>query len=128
MQVLIDTSVFIWLIAGETRRLTIKAKRIVTNADADLFVSVASIWEIALKVRAGKLKLPLGNNYLNHHLRELDASLLPIKQEHIIEVLSLPRIHFDPFDALIVAQASVEQMNLVTSDDQMRKYPVKIVW
>ena len=128
MQVLIDTNIFLWLIAGDTRRLTPKAMRLVSKPESELYVSMASIWEIALKIRAGKLKLPLGSAFLSHHLGELGAALLPIKTEHVLELLSLPRIHNDPYDGLIVAQAAVEGMALVSSDEQIHKYPVKIVW
>ena len=128
MKVLIDTNIFLWLTTGQTNQLSAKALRTVRNPAIGLVVSIASIWEVALKLPGGKLKVKLDQSSLEHHMELLDATLLPIKPGHIFETLSLPRIHHDPYDRMLIAQAIVEELDFVTPDVAIHKYPVRIIW
>jgi PIN domain nuclease of toxin-antitoxin system len=105
--------------------LSERARSAISDPENQAFVSVASAWEIAIKRALGKLRLD-GN--IRTALDEDDFSLLPIGLAHIEAVEHLPQHHRDPFDRMIVAQAGVEKMSLVTCDSEIRLYPVNILW
>ena len=128
MRVLLDTNVFLWLISGQTKQLTSKALRVVEKPEVERFVSMASVWEVALKMPSGKLKISLDAVSLQRHLQSLNATLLSIEPAHIFETLSLPRIHHDPYDRMLIAQAIAEGLDFVTPDEAIHKYPVRIIW
>ena len=129
MRVLLDTNVFLWCIAGETSRLSVRAARIVRDEDNELILSAASLWEIALKVRAGKLELPERSEFLQEHLTALGVrSILPIEARHVYGLFQLPEYHRDPFDRLLVSQCRAERLPLVASDRLLRRYPVEVLW
>ena len=128
MRVLLDTNVFLWLISGQSKQLSSKALRVVEKPEVERFVSMASVWEVALKMPGGKLKISLDAVSLQRHLQSLNATLLPIESAHIFETLSLPRIHHDPYDRMLIAQAIVEGLDFVTPDEAIHKYPVRIIW
>ena len=118
MQVLLDTHVFLWLING-SRRLNKPAKAKIESADR-VFVSAASIWEIAIKAQLGKMKADL-----DEVIRQIQANgfeELPVYARHAKAVATLPRHHSDPFDRLLVAQAVSETARLLTADHPLRAY------
>jgi PIN domain nuclease of toxin-antitoxin system len=116
---LLDTQILLWDLADD-ERLTTRHDEILSS-DAAKFLSIASLWEIAVKVRKKKLVMP---NRLLDTLAESDVRLLPISPEHALRVADLPDFHSDPFDLLIVAQAQLEGLTLVTADAHMARYDV----
>lgn len=123
-RVLLDTHVWLWWQAGD-RRLGPLARRII-GAAAEVRLSAASVWEMAIKVAIGKLTLPADADFE----RELERDgflALPVEIVHADRVRTLPRLHRDPFDRLLVAQALVEGLTLVTGDPALAQYAVPVV-
>ena len=127
MKYLLDTSVFLWL-RNEPERIRAAARARLTHAEAELALSAASGWEIAFKQALGRLVLPgAARSWLPRALDEMRCEAIPLDLDHAIEAALLPMHHRDPFDRLIVAQARVEGMTLVTSDRALAGYDVKIL-
>jgi PIN domain nuclease of toxin-antitoxin system len=123
---LLDTHAFLWAITDD-RRLTRQARRILETAD--LFLSVASIWEIITKMQIGKLPLPdAPSKYLPRHVAALGAKLLAIETAHILRLEALPLHHRDPFDRLLVAQSLEEKLPLLSADTLLDPYGADIRW
>ncbi|MGA3075263.1 MAG: type II toxin-antitoxin system VapC family toxin [Bryobacteraceae bacterium] len=121
-----DTHAFLWAITDD-RRLTPQARKILRTAD--LFLSVASLWEIITKVQIGKLPLPEPpSRYLPRHIAALGAQLLAIEAAHVLRLESLPLHHRDPFDRLLVAQSLEEKMPLLSCDTLLGPYGADIRW
>ena len=94
-----------------------------------MFLSAASVWEIAIKTQIGRLQLTRNvEDFVPERMAESSLVALPVLIPHVIKVASLPYVHRDPFDRLLVAQAIVEDLHLVTADRELRKYAVKVVW
>lgn len=128
MRVLIDTQVIIWLAIGEESRLTAGARRCFQGAD-ELFLSVVSYWEIAIKRGIKKLRWDEGEAAaFERGLRENQIQELPVRRIDCDRLVTLPRHHRDPFDRMLVAQAQVEQLSILSSDPHFKKYGVKVVW
>jgi len=105
------------------------AQRLFLDDRNVVLLSAASLWEIALKVRMGKLPLPQpADRYLREHLSRNAIEVLPVEATHALRVFALPDIHRDPFDRLLVAQCQVEGLPLVSGDAQLRQYAVEILW
>ena len=125
MRLLLDTQIFLWMFLGQKR---IKAKywSQLESEDNDLLLSAASAWEIAIKVRTGKIKLP-GDPalYVPRLARESNILSLPVTEEHALAVAGLPMHHSDPFDRMLVAQAQLESLTLITADPAFAEYDVK---
>jgi PIN domain nuclease of toxin-antitoxin system len=128
MTLLIDTHVFLWSIGAESKLSKRAFASMKRGSGNELFLSIASLWEIALKVDSGKLDLPTTPAYFDTHMTILGARLLHISPAHIHATLSLPKIHKDPFDRMLAAQCVVEKMHLVTTDKIFRKYPIETLW
>ncbi len=129
MTVLIDTNVFIWCIVGQQSRLSDKALRLVEDREVTLWLSSVSLWEIAIKVGIGKLNLPKSANYLKTQVAKFDIGrVLAVEEAHVLADFDLPLYHRDPFDRMLIAQAQVEGLPFVTSDKQIHKYPIQILW
>jgi PIN domain nuclease of toxin-antitoxin system len=127
MRVLLDTHAFLWFIADDTR-LPPRARSTIADA-GDVFLSLASCWEMAIKVSIGKLTLSTPvERFLPEHLALNSIQLLEIDLVHAAAVASLPFHHRDPFDRLLAAQAKREQLAVVSADPVFRKYGVKRVW
>lgn len=128
MKLLLDTHVFLWAI-DQPGWLSKKAKKALLDERNQLFVSVASIWEIRLKMQAGKLKLPIEPEYLESNLRKLGIlAYLPVELFHVYQTDRLAMVHKDPFDRLLLAQAMVEGMVLVSKDPLLRAYGLDVLW
>ena len=127
MRCLLDTSVWLWSV-GPTERLSKKARELLADGQHELYLSVASAWEISIKAALGKLHMPepLGR-YLPKRLAEQGIQALPILQHHALGVYELPPHHNDPFDRLLISQARAEEMVILTADRMFAQYPVKIV-
>ena len=124
---LLDTHTAIWYFNGSTR-LSQTASRIMQDASSALFVSIASAWEIAIKVGIGKLDIDGRTADFIHDAEINGIVILPIETAHLSALESLPLIHRDPFDRLLVATAIAEQMTIITADKDIAKYPVSHLW
>jgi PIN domain nuclease of toxin-antitoxin system len=126
MRILLDTNVFLWLVMDDPR-LTEAARRLFLDVDNKPFLSIASTWEMYIKIGTGKLtvsgKDPAG--FLNDQIMRNSIALLGITFEHTAALLALPAIHKDPFDRLIIAQALHENLPLLSSDAVFAEYGVR---
>jgi len=127
MKMLLDTHAFMWW-ADEPVKLSSKVLSAFQDEANTLIVSLASIWEMQIKVQLGKLKLDLPLVDLVSQQQATGIELLPISLEHILAQQSLPFHHKDPFDRLIIAQAFTENIVLVSHDPIFTSYPVKLLW
>lgn len=125
MKVLLDTHTFIWL-DTLPEKLSKMAMDICQNVDNQLYLS---IWEIQIKIQLGKLNLrvPLAD-MLKVQQQENDLNILNITVEHIYQLQNLPFFHNDPFDRLIIAQSSLENMTLVSADGKFKNYDISVLW
>lgn len=128
MRLLLDTHVFLWLVEGSPN-LSAAAQIAIADPANDLFLSVASVWELAIKTNNKKLSLidPL-DVFVAKWTLLYRLDLLPIHTPHALGVIGLPNHHKDPFDRILIAQASVEGMTLVSGDNKFAPYGVLIVW
>jgi PIN domain nuclease of toxin-antitoxin system len=127
VKVLLDTHVFLWAISGD-RRLSRAHREIYSSATSELYLSVVSVWEILIKVALGKLPLPAPvAAYISSQMESNRVSSLPIRLPHLIEIETLPPVHRDPFDRMLVAQARAEDIPILTSDPAIRKYNVDVL-
>ncbi|WP_254512935.1 type II toxin-antitoxin system VapC family toxin [Anatilimnocola floriformis] len=128
MKLLLDTHTFLWLAQGSAQ-LSSPANAAIADPQNELYLSVASIWEIAIKVGIGKFVI---NGQLDLVIDQwLEASeirLLDIRKEHVLFVANLPALHRDPFDRLLISQALCEQLTLVSDDSQFQPYAVPLIW
>jgi PIN domain nuclease of toxin-antitoxin system len=126
MKVLIDTHVFLWGVQHE-EKLSRRVQALLPAAD--VWISVASLWEIITKVQLGKLTLPVPvGDYLSAKLKANGVLVLQITFDHVKRLEGLPLHHGDPFDRILVAQSLEEKIPLVTSDPLLARYPVEVVW
>jgi PIN domain nuclease of toxin-antitoxin system len=127
MDLLIDTHSLIWFFNGD-KQLSPKAKTLIEDTKNKKYVSIASIWEIAIKIGLEKLHFDGDTNEVAELVEQNGFQILPISVSHTVKYESLPLIHRDPFDRMLVAQAIVEKMTIVTIDDNIHKYEVKTTW
>ena len=128
MKVLLDTHAFLWSIAGDDR-LSKTAGKIFLNPDNSLFFSAASFWEICIKISLGKLSLKSGwFKTIEEELRVNAIQWLSVEMPHCVELTKLPFHHRDPFDRLLIAQARVEDLQLMSRDDRLSAYDIKRIW
>ncbi|MBX9907144.1 MAG: type II toxin-antitoxin system VapC family toxin [Beijerinckiaceae bacterium] len=126
MKALLDTHLLIWLAMGSDR-ISGQALDIVEDESNDLFFSTASIWEIAIKAGLKRAEFVLDPRVLRRELLDNGYEELPIAGRHALAILDLPRLHGDPFDRLLVAQATVEGLVLLTADELVSRYPGPIL-
>ena len=95
----------------------------------ELVFSLVSLWEIAIKIKTGKLNA-IGSSvaYIRDEMDAYGMELLPVRYEHVLQLEALPVHHSDPFDRLLIAQAAAESLPILTSDEKFRQYPVKVLW
>lgn len=128
MRVLLDTNVFL-LFAMGSRRLSPRVRHLIEAQDDELIVSAIVPWELAIKAAAGRLELSDSpSSVYATMLAELRASEMPITAEHALRVGSLPNLHRDPFDRMLVAQSAVEGIPIATNDRAIRGYRVDVIW
>lgn len=126
MTVLLDTQAFLWAITADDR-LSERARNVYEQGR--VLLSVASIWEIVIKVQIGKLALPdKPSKYLPRQIAANAISLLPIDARHAFRLESLPTHHRDPFDRILIAQGLQENLPIVTSDPLFERYGVAVLW
>jgi PIN domain nuclease of toxin-antitoxin system len=128
VNVLVDSHALLWWL-DDDRRLSRRARQTIADGETAIFVSVASVWEIAIKRALGKLNDPSDAiPRLPSILADRGMSTLPIEAQHAIDAARLPPLHRDPFDRMIVAQSRVEGLPVVTNDAAIRAYGVKTIW
>ena len=128
MKFFLDTHTFLWLVDGDARLSTVAAQAIADQHN-ELFLSVASIWELAIKSSLGKITLrdPL-DVFVTTWTDAYQIQVMAILARHAIAVATLPFNHSDPFDRLLIAQAMTENMTLLSSDRRLHDYGVQIAW
>lgn len=128
MRILLDTQTWLWMQASPDR-LNDDALALVGDSNHELLLSAASSWEIAIKVALGKLALPISPAvYVPDRMRSGGVAALPVTHPHALAVAALPRHHRDPFDRLLVAQAQLENLTLLTADRAFDDYDVSVRW
>lgn len=128
MRVLLDTQVFLWWNLDD-QRLSARVYDLLGDPVNNLVLSVASAWEIAIKVRLGKLNLPDPVQvYVPARLAHYQVETLPVSLAHVLETASLPLHHGDQFDRLLIAQSRVERIPVVTADPHFKQYGVEVMW
>ncbi|MFZ4815032.1 MAG: type II toxin-antitoxin system VapC family toxin [Phototrophicaceae bacterium] len=128
MDYLLDTHTFLWFV-NDNDQLSATAREVIEHPDHTIYISIASLWEIAIKVSLGKLKAPLPlSDFISQQLHENDITLLGITVMHLNTVANLPFHHRDPFDRLIVAQAKTEGLSILGVDAIFDAYAVKRLW
>jgi PIN domain nuclease of toxin-antitoxin system len=122
MRLLLDTHILLWTIA-ESQRLSAAARALIGEPDNELTFSAVSLWEVAIKTSRGRDDFRTDVSSLRRQLFENRYSELPVTGAHAAALASLPPIHKDPFDRMLVAQATAEGLTLITADPRIAKYP-----
>jgi PIN domain nuclease of toxin-antitoxin system len=127
VRLLLDTHVLLWFLAGDPS-LSARSRAAIEEPSNELLLSVASLWEMAIKVSLGKLALPSDyTGFLTTQLAENDIEILGIGLAHTAMVVELPFHHRDPFDRMLIAQAMVERLTIVNQDRTFDAYPVTCI-
>ena len=128
MNILLDTHAFLWFVS-DSPRLSDAAKTLIETEDSQPFLSIASLWEMAIKISLGKLRLDQPfETFIPQQLTVNGIGILNLSVEHTAAISTLPFHHRDPFDRLIAVQAKIEQMPLVSADPVFDAYGIKRVW
>ncbi len=122
MKLLLDTQLLLWS-AGQPEKLSASARRLLADANNELLFSAASMWEIAIKSTLGRDDFRMEPRVLRRGLLDNGYIEMPITTQHAVSIDSLPDLHKDPFDRLLLAQALTEGVTLVTTDSQVAQYP-----
>jgi PIN domain nuclease of toxin-antitoxin system len=127
MKILLDTQCWLWMAASH-ERLSDRARALIEASDNELYLSAASAWEIAIKHSLGKLRLPEPPaRYVPSRLDAMRTLALPIEHSHALHVATLPAHHRDPFDRLLIAQAQLEDLPILTADPLFARYDVTTI-
>lgn len=128
MRLLLDTVALLWLTTGDPR-LSRRAKELFADPANELFLSVISCWEIALKHSLGRLPLPEPpEQFVPARRKAYGLVTLPLDEESALYVTRLPKLHADPFDRMLTCQAIVHGLPILTPDDEIAQYAVRTVW
>jgi len=128
MKYLLDTHAFIWIVEDD-QNLSDKVKKIFLNSSNDIYLSAASLWEIAIKISLKKLKLENSlSAFIDKHAVENNILILDVQSNHVMPLERLPFHHKDPFDRLLVSQCIQEKMNILSRDKIFDKYGIKRIW
>jgi PIN domain nuclease of toxin-antitoxin system len=122
MKLLLDTHLLLWA-AGHADRLSAEARESIGDPVNELLFSAASLWEVVIKRRLGRDDFKVDARVLRRGLLDNGYNELPVVSEHVVAIDSLPPIHKDPFDRVLIAQATVEGITLLTTDSLVAKYP-----
>ena len=127
MRYLVDTHVWLWMLAAP-RRIRGRATAVIEDAGSQLLLSAVSSWEIAVKYTVGKLPLPEApDRYVPSRMRASGITGLEVSHAHALRVAALPRHHDDPFDRLLIAQAQLEDLTIITADPTFDRYDVVVM-
>jgi PIN domain nuclease of toxin-antitoxin system len=124
MRLLLDTHAFIWA-CDTPAKLTARTRAVIAEPDNDVCISAASMWEMAIKSALGRLRFPMDR--MTEIVAEMGFDALSMTMAHALEAGSLPRHHDDPFDRMLIAQARLDGLTLVTRDRQFASYDVAIL-
>jgi PIN domain nuclease of toxin-antitoxin system len=128
VKLLLDTHAFLWWVEG-TPAVGRHARSAISNPDNDVLFSIASCWELAIKLSLGKLRLAQSlERFIPEQLRLNGFSLFDVQLTHVVRVADLPFRHQDPFDRLLVAQALEDDLTIVSADRVFRQYGVALIW
>lgn len=126
MNYLLDTHIFLWWVL-DNPKLSEESRARIGRSNSKLFLSAASAWEMAIKAQVGKLELPESViEFTRKQLLLNDINSLDVTTEHALTVFKRPLHHKDPFDRLLIAQAMVEDMAIITNDEMIRQYEVRV--
>jgi PIN domain nuclease of toxin-antitoxin system len=127
MSYIIDTQAFIWYATGD-KQLSETALNII-ESDTTRYISIASIWEMAIKNSIGKLEFQIPfEDLISNQLTINGYEILPINLHHIFQLAKLPLFHKDPFDRILIAQAVTENIPIVSIDPYFKSYPLTVIW
>jgi PIN domain nuclease of toxin-antitoxin system len=126
MNLLLDTHTLLWFLSG-SKKLNSTSKKLIEDESNNCFVSIASVWEIAIKVSLKKLTLEVSLKELQQVMAQNKIQILPIEINHLAKLMKLKFHHRDPFDRIIIAQALVEKWTILTSDPEFKKYTSKVI-
>jgi PIN domain nuclease of toxin-antitoxin system len=127
MKVLLDTHTLIWFTDGVSK-LSLRAKSEIEDLNNERFLSIVSLWEIAIKSSRGKLELKKSFKELNKFIFDNDIQIITVQLDHLMTLLELPHHHGDPFDRLLIAQALTEDLTIISADKEFQAYPVRVSW
>lgn len=127
MNLLIDTHALIWFSENDPK-LSLTAKAAIESPDNNRFVSMATLWEMAIKLNLGKLSLQIPLSQIIPALSANGFELLQIEPDHILKIETLPRIHGDPFDRMLITQALSDGLVIVSKEELFGEYGVGRVW
>ena len=128
MKALLDTHTFLWWVT-DSPQLSERVRAMMAEGANEFFLSAASGWEIVIKAQLGKLELPtFPERFIVEQVEINRFSSLPIRLDHALRVYALPHHHRDPFGRILVAQAQVEGLPILSADSQIARYPVEVIW
>jgi len=127
VKVLVDTHCWLWALA-RPEELNAEGAALLSDDETEIVFSAASVWEISIKLALGKLRVTAADESLFAIIDEQPVTRLPILHSHARHVATLPLHHGDPFDRMLIAQAQMENLPIVTADDQFLRYEVEIIW
>jgi PIN domain nuclease of toxin-antitoxin system len=127
MRYLIDTHVLIWYLKGDTA-LPGKYANLISNPQNKLYLSIATLWELTIKMSLKKLKCDKNINEIEGYILSKDFQLLDISFSHLITLSNLEHHHGDPFDRLLISQAISENLSIISADKHFEVYPVNVIW
>ena len=127
MEFLLDTHVFLWF-SEDNLKLSKRAKSLIEDTDNKCLISIASIWEMAIKISLNKLKINIGFENLINELYKHDFDILPITFEHTVKLTTMDFHHRDPFDRILIAQSLFEDLSIISADIIFDKYDIKRIW
>lgn len=128
MRLLLDTHAFLWWVTASPE-FSRRARDLVADSTNEIFFSAASGWELAIKAGLGRVRLPEDpERFIPTQVAANAFEVLPVHLRHALQVFALPALHRDPFDRMLVAQAIVEGMAILSSDPLIARYPVEVVW
>jgi PIN domain nuclease of toxin-antitoxin system len=127
MKILLDTHAIIWFINGDIQ-LPQKSIQIIKDIKIKCYISIASIWEIAIKISLGKLEINGGFDEILKIMKKFEIELLPVTFEHIQKLLKMEHYHRYPFDRIIISQSMAENLTIISKDENFPRYDVHILW
>lgn len=128
MKFILDTHAFIWMDTDPTK-VSPRVVQVLNDTNNEIHLSVASVWEMVIKSQTGKLVLSDAiDKIIAEQMKRNPLQLLPVGLPHVLAIQTLPSIHKDPFDRLLVAQAMIENAILLSTDPLIRQYPVRVEW
>ncbi len=128
MKFILDTHAFIWMDTDPTK-VSPRVVQVLNDTNNEIHLSVASVWEMVIKSQTGKLVLSDAiDKIIAEQMKRNPLQLLPVGLPHVLAIQTLPSIHKDPFDRLLVAQAMIENAILLSADPLIRQYPVRVEW